>query len=229
MIVPFETPMTLSHLIVAESVDLAHHDDAPVIARQGIERRLDPRRDLAPANDVRRIGTVDAAQKRKLQVHAFFGLEARFLEVRGLPAGLSYEIDAEVRDDAVQPGEEARPPLKAGQVLEDTKERVLDELPRVVLVPDQGERDGERATLVAFDELPKCPHVAGLRLRDKRTVFLRFPSPVPLLVGRPEGRTVFTGEGAGGCDEAAALPPVGLPSSAGRARRAEGFPGTVLR
>src|SRR5258708_864317 len=49
---PFGDPHHLGHLFVTQPVDFAHDDDGAVVARQRIERRLEPGADLAPPDDV---------------------------------------------------------------------------------------------------------------------------------------------------------------------------------
>src|SRR5208283_682720 len=103
---------------------------------------------------------------------------------------LAHEVDAEVRDDAVEPSEEAGAPLKRPEALEDTKESVLDELASVVLVADQGVSDREGAPLVTFDQRPERGGVSCLRLRDERTIFFRLPGPDLLGVGRRDASLI---------------------------------------
>jgi len=50
----------------------------------------------------------------------------------------------------------------------------LDELTSVVLVAHEGQRDRERAALVALDEASERFPVTLLGSRDERTVFLGF-------------------------------------------------------
>jgi hypothetical protein len=64
--------------------------------------------------------------------------------------------------------------LEGPEALIDAEEGVLDELPSVVFVADERERDGERTALVPFDEPSKRHLVSVLRARDELTIFLGF-------------------------------------------------------
>ena len=78
----------LRHLLVAQAVDLAHHDDRPVVARQRVERGLEARGNLAAPDDVDGVGAVDPAEEGKVDVGAVVGVEAGLFEVGRLPPGL---------------------------------------------------------------------------------------------------------------------------------------------
>jgi hypothetical protein len=86
----------------------------------------------------------------------------------------SHEVDAEVGDDAVQPGKKTRPALERTKALEDSEESLLDNLVGIVFVVHERVRDRVRPSLMTFDERPECGGISSLRLRDERTIFLRF-------------------------------------------------------
>ena len=121
-----------------------------MVARKRVERGLKTGRDLAPPNDVDRVGAVEATEERKVEVCAVLDVEPGFFEVRRLAARLSDEVDAEVGDDAIKPGEEGRAALEGVKAFEDSKEGVLNELAGVVLVANEGKCDREGSALVAF-------------------------------------------------------------------------------
>ena len=74
----------------------------------------------------------------------------------------------------------------------------MNDLARIVLVPDEPEGHGKGAPLVTLDESSKRTHVSCLRLRDERTVFLRFFRPFLRTVGRRSGRAIHLGGRRGG-------------------------------
>ena len=100
-------------------------------------------------DDVERIGAIGAGDQRvQLERGLGFGL----VELGGLPARLADHVDREVRDDAVEPGEEARASLEGRQPLVDPEKCLLNDLTGVVLVANETEGDAERPALVPFDE-----------------------------------------------------------------------------
>src|ERR1019366_8319549 len=131
-----------SHFFVTQALDLTQDDDGAVVAWKVVGRGLEASSDLAPANDVGRVAPVRLAERGEVGVGVVFGGEPPPVEIDRLPAGLALEVDAEVRDDPVEPREEARAPLKVGQALVRTQERVLNDPARVVFVANEGGSEG---------------------------------------------------------------------------------------
>src|SRR5450631_1465288 len=52
----------LSHFLVAQALDFAHHDDTPMVDRERVQRGFELVSDLATPNNVERIRAVDATE-----------------------------------------------------------------------------------------------------------------------------------------------------------------------
>src|SRR5688572_17069551 len=83
----------------------------------------------------------------------------------------AHEIDGEVRDDSVEPGEEARGPLEGLEAAVDAKEGFLDDLARVVFVPDEPHGDREGTALMPLDETAEGVGTTCAGLGDEDTIF----------------------------------------------------------
>jgi len=95
--------------------------------------------------------------------------------VLGFPASrLAHEVDRQVGDDSIKPGEKARPPLEAVEASVNPQESFLDQVASVVLVADHPQGNGERASLVALDEPAEGGCVSSLGSLNENTVFLGF-------------------------------------------------------
>jgi hypothetical protein len=109
--------------------------------------------------------------------------------LRLFATGLAHEVDREVGDDAVKPGEKARPALKPVEPAVDAQKCLLHEVACVVLVADHAEGDGERPALVALDQAAESRLVTPLGSLDESTIFLGFGTS-NLQVGRTRARSI---------------------------------------
>jgi hypothetical protein len=114
-----------------------------MVRRQGLECSGKSRSDLFTPDDVSGIRTIDAADERKVSFVGVIRVEPSVVEVLGLASRLANEVDAEVRDDAIEPREEAGTALEAREALVDAQERILDQLACVDLDADDMHSDRE--------------------------------------------------------------------------------------
>ncbi len=130
-----------------------------------------PAGDFGASDDVLGISAVDAGQKWNVELVLDF---PTIVELRGAPCGLAHEIDREIGDDAIEPGEKARAAVKRVETAINAEECFLDDFPGVIFVAHQTERDGERSPLVPLHQLSERRSIAGFCTFDEGTVFFGF-------------------------------------------------------
>jgi hypothetical protein len=149
-----------------------------VVGGQVVEGSLKTGRELLPVNGLERLGPIDPAEKGGVGLVG--GIEPRAAVVmlaRLAPAGLSHEVNREVRNDPVKPRKETRVALEPFEPTVDPEERFLNEVAGILLVAHHADGDGEGAPLMALDQLTKSRLVALLSRLDERTILLRFDTP----------------------------------------------------
>jgi len=77
-------------------------------------------------------------------------------------AGAAHEVDREVGDNSIKPGEKAGLSLESIEAAVHAKESLLHQVARIVFVANHAERDGKRPPLVPFDQAAECRLVTVL-------------------------------------------------------------------
>jgi hypothetical protein len=135
---------------------------------------LDPGRHFFSADDIDWVRAIDTRDQRKLTL-GIVGDVATLIELGPFAAGLAHEVDREVRDDSVEPGEKGRAAFECREAFVDSKEGLLHDLARVVFVTHEADGDRKCAALMPIDQAPECGLVSGLSSSDESTIFLGFP------------------------------------------------------
>jgi hypothetical protein len=94
-------------------------------------------------------------------------------------------IDAEVGDDAVEPGEKGRLALKSRESFERAQESFLHDLASVVVVAHQRNRHRESATRGTPDQTPARGNIPPLRQLDEGAIVRGLLGSFVRRVGRP--------------------------------------------
>ena len=147
--VPTATPSEIRDLVVAQAVDLAQDDRGPLVERQVIERRLQPRRQLLLREHP--VGP-RLARREELAVRRDVRIE-RDLIGAVTPAPEPVAVARLIDGDAVDPGAQARLAAEAADGAEDAQEDLLREVERLVAVAQQVDRQLHDHPLMLGDEL----------------------------------------------------------------------------
>jgi len=135
-----------------------------------VERGFELVSDLGTAQDIQRVRAVDAAEEWDIRL-----IDVPILVQLGLtPRGLTHEVNREIGDDPIQPGEERRSAVEGIKSAVNAQKCLLNDLTGILFIAQQPERDREGTPLVALNQLLEREFIAFLGAFDEDTILLRF-------------------------------------------------------
>lgn len=157
----------LRHVRVRQPLELPHHDDRTMLVAETIEAGLNGCPNLFVFDRGRwiaRNGCCERHWNLILPTNLFVELD------RLLSIGAPQVIDAEVRDNAVEPGVKTRLALEVVDIAVNFDKGFLNNVERIFLVPQESVRHSKDFALIALIEQSESSPISGLGGCDQFSV-----------------------------------------------------------